>query len=119
LSNLLREFLGRQSSGSVDLDHAVPAPSKWPFPLLRQRLQEAEYNRPLSIIGRALSASSVAAVDDLANDLSHCCVNDITRSSDSGLSSASRRAGMHAPANIPALRDGSTPSGPVAVRGWL
>jgi hypothetical protein len=24
LSNLLREFLGRLSSGSIDLDHAVP-----------------------------------------------------------------------------------------------
>ena len=26
MSNLLREFLGRQSSGGIDLDHAVPHP---------------------------------------------------------------------------------------------
>jgi hypothetical protein len=68
LSNLLREFLGRQSSGSVDLDHAVPAPSKWPFPLLRQRLEEASYDPLSSVIAR-----SIADFDTVSQPASaHC-----------------------------------------------
>ncbi|MDE5446356.1 hypothetical protein GWG65_34350 [Bradyrhizobium sp. CSA207] len=47
MNNLVREFLGRQSSGSVDLDHAVPAPLETALPLRRQRLDhEASNNDP-------------------------------------------------------------------------
>jgi hypothetical protein len=83
LSNLLREFLGCQSSGGTDLDHAVPAPSKWLLPQQRQRLEEASYNALSSVIAR-----SIAAFDTLAQSASDNCAAKIRHSDRRGLASS-------------------------------
>jgi len=65
LSNLLREFLGRQSSSGIDLDHAVPHPG--PGRRLRPsiRLRNPAFGRKLA--GRIGSDQQVSPRRSLAN----------------------------------------------------